>query len=117
MLIEFKIGFWFTLLTTIEGGDFMNCQKCQQPLQQSFRFCPYCGSQVINNSICPACQFKVEPDWVACPSCGSSLIPTVEHPESIQLDKLTYNHSNDHGHGHGYRHGQHLRNSSGKHQR
>jgi len=95
----------------------VNCPKCQHPLQQSFKFCPYCGSQAINNSLCPTCQYKVEPAWIACPSCGGTLVSNVSHSESVQPEKLTNDLSNDHGHGHGHRHGHHSRSNSGKHTR
>ncbi|NLX91383.1 MAG: zinc ribbon domain-containing protein [Firmicutes bacterium] len=49
----------------------MNCPSCRKTLQEDFKFCPYCGTQIINN--CPSCGKKVEPSWLACPYCGTAL--------------------------------------------
>ncbi len=51
----------------------MNCPNCQQNLQNDFRFCPYCGSEVNRGLFCPSCGNKVEQNWVSCPQCGSAL--------------------------------------------
>lgn len=51
----------------------MNCPNCKQNLQNDFKFCPYCGSEVNRNLFCPSCRNKVEPKWVSCPHCGGAL--------------------------------------------
>jgi|GEM_PF-1395798 len=51
----------------------MQCPNCQKALQGDFKFCPYCGVEVVNSSVCRTCHKQVEPAWVSCPYCGSDL--------------------------------------------
>ncbi len=51
----------------------MICPSCQKPLQEDFKFCPYCGAQAIKTTNCFSCGKQVEPSWLSCPYCGTSL--------------------------------------------
>jgi hypothetical protein len=52
------------------------CQRCEGPIAESMRFCPWCGAS--ENSfreitryplVCPACEKGVRPEWGYCPWC------------------------------------------------
>jgi serine/threonine-protein kinase len=52
------------------------CHRCDGPIAESMRSCPWCGS--VENSfqevttyplICPDCERGVRPEWSACPWC------------------------------------------------
>lgn len=49
----------------------MNCPSCQKSLQDDFKFCPHCGTQIVNN--CFSCGKQTDPAWVSCPHCGAAL--------------------------------------------
>ncbi|MBP7332163.1 MAG: Double zinc ribbon [Firmicutes bacterium ADurb.Bin373] len=49
----------------------MKCPGCHKALQDDFKFCPHCGTQIISS--CNSCGKKVDPAWVSCPHCGASL--------------------------------------------
>lgn len=51
----------------------MQCPNCHKALQGDFRFCPYCGAEVVSNTTCYTCHKQVEPAWVSCPYCGCDL--------------------------------------------
>lgn len=51
----------------------MNCTKCGQPLTESAKFCPSCGTRVEQQQssvFCSACGTKLEPSAQFCPACG-----------------------------------------------
>ena len=52
------------------------CHRCDGPLSEAMRFCPWCGAD--DNSfrevtsyplVCPDCERGVRPEWSACPWC------------------------------------------------
>ena len=47
------------------------CQKCGQPLQKDWSFCPNCQEPIARR--CPHCGKKVEKDWKFCPMCTAAL--------------------------------------------
>ena len=49
-----------------------NCYKCQSEIQESFKFCPNCGSNQTELA-CPSCKYKNEPNSKFCQQCGSNL--------------------------------------------
>jgi len=57
-------------------GMKFRCHRCEGPIAESMRFCPWCGSE--ENSfrhvsgfalVCPECERGVRPEWTACPWC------------------------------------------------
>lgn len=48
------------------------CFHCSFPLQQSFAFCPNCGTR-LQTAECEACGQKVDSSWKACVHCGAPL--------------------------------------------
>ena len=48
------------------------CSHCSFPLQESFAFCPNCGTS-LRAAECRACAQKVDPGWKACAYCGAPL--------------------------------------------
>ena len=48
------------------------CPNCQKAVQNSFEFCPHCGSRM--KAVCSSCEKTVAPDWQVCPYCGQKLV-------------------------------------------
>ncbi|MFQ5417655.1 MAG: protein kinase [Myxococcota bacterium] len=53
-----------------------DCRRCNGPIAEAMRFCPWCGAG--DNSfreitsyplVCPDCEKGVRPEWTACPWC------------------------------------------------
>ena len=49
-----------------------NCYKCKSEIEESFKFCPNCGSNQ-SELACPSCKYKNEPNSKFCQECGSNL--------------------------------------------
>lgn len=47
------------------------CFNCSKQIKPSFKFCPYCRSQM--KLICHNCKEEVEQDWLSCPHCNFEL--------------------------------------------
>lgn len=47
------------------------CFSCSKPIKTSFKFCPYCRTQLKN--LCPHCRDEIEQQWISCPSCNTEL--------------------------------------------
>ncbi len=52
------------------------CHRCDGPISEAMRFCPWCGSEENSFSeitsyplVCPDCERGVRPEWNACPWC------------------------------------------------
>lgn len=90
----------------------MNCRICQKPVQEGFKFCPYCGTEVNAIPACPSCKNEIKPDWNSCPYCGASLSHNKPQQPPVQ-NPFPPNH-NEHGHGYGYGHHS---GSSGRHRK
>ncbi len=45
------------------------CPKCHRSIEQSFHFCPFCGTFKAN--ICHKCEVVLNDDWSCCPHCGT----------------------------------------------
>jgi len=77
----------------------MQCPNCQKSLQGDFRFCPYCGVEVINNT-CRNCHKEVDPAWVSCPYCGSNLKAPIQQPIRQEPVQRPEEHYPPYAHGH-----------------
>lgn len=52
----------------------MNCSKCNNEIQKGFKFCPICGTPVIQEIKCPKCgSTDIPQDSKFCPDCGALL--------------------------------------------
>ena len=54
------------------------CHRCEGPIAEAMRFCPWCGSDENSfirlsgsSLVCPDCEKGVRPEWTACPWCYS----------------------------------------------
>jgi len=73
-------------------GMHFTCHRCDGPISEAMRFCPWCGSG--ENSfreitryplVCPACERGVKPEWTACPWCRTSLAGNGRKPRQDPL--------------------------------
>jgi RNA polymerase subunit RPABC4/transcription elongation factor Spt4 len=68
------------LLRTIE--EQVVCPNCQRAVDQGWRFCAYCHTQVKKD--CPHCGNLLELGWTICPYCGSpASVPKVHRREEL----------------------------------
>ncbi|MFA7348047.1 MAG: ATPase, T2SS/T4P/T4SS family [Desulfurivibrionaceae bacterium] len=44
------------------------CPSCQQMIEATFLFCPFCGEFKAN--YCTGCRMQLEEGWLVCPFCG-----------------------------------------------
>ena len=49
-----------------------NCYKCDNEIEESFKFCPNCGSNQTEIK-CPSCNYKNEPNSKFCQECGTQI--------------------------------------------
>ena len=79
----------------------MQCPNCQKALQGEFKFCPYCGVEVVKDATCHTCHKQVEPAWVSCPYCGSDLkAPARQRPYREQPARRPEQPHPPYAHGH-----------------
>lgn len=64
------------------------CQRCDAPVSEAMRFCPWCGSkdnsflQITRSPlVCPECEKGVRPEWSFCPWCyAGRFVPNGRRP-------------------------------------
>lgn len=56
------------------------CPQCEQELNGTRAFCPYCGYD-LSSTFCPQCQYQVKADWQFCPACRFDL---TQKPEEVK---------------------------------
>ncbi|HBX22217.1 MAG TPA: hypothetical protein DEF34_01060 [Desulfotomaculum sp.] len=78
----------------------MQCPNCQKALQGDFKFCPYCGAEVVKNFTCHTCHKQVDPAWVSCPYCGSNLKAPGQQPAQQQPVRRPEQQHPPYAHGH-----------------
>ncbi|MBL0233012.1 MAG: zinc-ribbon domain-containing protein [Chitinophagaceae bacterium] len=49
------------------------CQTCSSEIQDTFNFCPNCGSDLGKPLVCKKCQYENEPNSKFCQECGNAL--------------------------------------------
>ncbi|MDD4170143.1 MAG: zinc-ribbon domain-containing protein, partial [Desulfotomaculaceae bacterium] len=94
----------------------MQCPNCQKALQEDFKFCPYCGTEMVKNFACHTCHKQVEPAWVSCPHCGSDLKRPVQRPireQPTYRQEQQHQPPYDHGHYYGSSSSRHSRKRKG----
>ncbi|MFH1379597.1 MAG: zinc ribbon domain-containing protein [bacterium] len=47
------------------------CFTCKKPSKDTYKFCPYCKTQLKN--LCPNCKEEINEGWAACAYCNSDL--------------------------------------------
>ncbi len=53
-------------------GSVYKCPHCSRDIDQNWKACPYCGSD-IGITKCPKCEFTVSASWMFCPYCKEKL--------------------------------------------
>ncbi len=61
----------------------MNCIRCGAALLEKDKFCPECGSPVVEITCCPECGVKMRPRQIFCTNCGMKVNRTMKNPESV----------------------------------
>jgi len=73
-------------------GMHFACHRCEGPISEAMRYCPWCGSG--DNSfreitryplVCPHCERGVRREWTACPWCRTSLAGNGRKPRPDAL--------------------------------
>lgn len=59
----------------------MKCQKCGNEVEEGAKFCPKCGTAVVDTIECPKCGKINKKENQFCSECGASLTPKVVTPE------------------------------------
>jgi RNA polymerase subunit RPABC4/transcription elongation factor Spt4 len=67
-VISFGFAFIIYLIVRPQAQKAFLCPDCQQELNGTKAFCPYCGFD-LSSTFCPQCQYPIKPDWQFCPSC------------------------------------------------
>ena len=64
-----------------------NCYKCDSEIEESFKFCPNCGSNQTELA-CPNCKYKNEPNSKFCQECGTNLKETKKPPTKFHFSNF-----------------------------
>lgn len=65
------------------------CQICSSEIQDSFNFCPTCGSDLDKPIVCKNCNYPNEPNSKFCQECGVSLFEKFKKKEpKIKEEKV-----------------------------
>ena len=76
----------------------MICPKCNSHYNNNFKFCPYCGNELITKKnnvrkmICPNCNRNYNNDYNFCPYCSEELIQ-IEYSVSYLIYYLKNHYS------------------------
>ena len=76
----------------------MICPNCNSHYNNDFKFCPYCGNEliikkaIIKKMICPNCKRKYKNDYDFCPYCSKKLIQ-IEYSVSSLIHYLKTHYS------------------------
>ena len=64
----------------------MECPNCENENDDSFDYCPFCGTQkpTIAMNFCPQCIKDISSEFSYCPTCGTELISKSEYLEEMQ---------------------------------
>jgi len=72
-LISFIIfGLTIYLITRPAALKTFHCPQCENELNGSKAYCPYCGYD-LSSTFCPQCQYPIKQDWGFCPNCRAQL--------------------------------------------
>lgn len=58
------------------------CQNCSSEIQDSFKFCPNCGSDLGKTIICKKCSYANGPNSKYCQECGDPLFEKFKKKEA-----------------------------------
>ena len=61
-----------------EIGDEGMCLSCRRFVEQNWRICPYCSTQL--KDVCVKCEHLLSFNWIACPYCTTERRSTQETP-------------------------------------
>ena len=65
-----------------EIGDEGMCLSCRRFVEQDWRICPYCATQL--KDVCVKCEQLLSFNWIACPYCATERRGTQEAPSETQ---------------------------------
>jgi serine/threonine-protein kinase len=75
-------------------GEFHGCRRCGEPVSESMRICPWCGtvgnrfdSTTRLSHVCPDCHKGVLPEWRYCPWCYGA---GFDSPSSVRTKGIGY---------------------------
>jgi RNA polymerase subunit RPABC4/transcription elongation factor Spt4 len=70
-----------------EIGDEGMCPSCRRFVEQGWRICPYCATQL--KDVCVKCEQLLSFNWVACPYCATERRGIQEPPPPPQPARAT----------------------------
>lgn len=62
------------------------CKACGESLEEGWRRCPACQTEIVVVLSCPNCRTKMKPHWKECPACGAHAAPSAssfERPKPV----------------------------------
>ncbi|HEY5638454.1 MAG TPA: zinc ribbon domain-containing protein [Dehalococcoidia bacterium] len=65
-----------------EIGDEGMCPSCRRFVEQGWRICPYCATQL--KDVCVQCEHLLSFNWIACPYCATERRGVQEAPLDAQ---------------------------------
>jgi len=65
-----------------EIGDEGMCLSCRRFVEQDWRICPYCATQL--KDVCVKCEHLLSFNWIACPYCATERRGAPEAPPDTQ---------------------------------
>lgn len=48
------------------------CHKCGEPVQQDWKYCPCCETQI--KTTCSKCNYEISKKWNTCPKCNTKIV-------------------------------------------
>lgn len=71
-VVSFGFALIVYLITRPATMKSFHCPQCQEELNGTKAFCPYCGMD-LSKTFCPQCQYPIKADWQFCPNCRFDL--------------------------------------------
>ena len=84
-LISIIFGWTLYLIARPSTYKSLHCPECQNELDGTKAFCPYCGFD-LTHTFCPQCQYPVDQSWKFCPNCRAELVEEAKK-ENIPVGK------------------------------
>ena len=71
-VVSFGFALIVYLITRPATIKSFHCPQCQEELNGTKAFCPYCGMD-LSKTFCSQCQYPIKADWQFCPNCRFDL--------------------------------------------
>ena len=72
----------------------MKCSKCNSVIKDGMKFCPKCGSEIMQIHFCPKCGAELKEGMKFCPKCGCSTCDNSAHVDNSDSPMDFTNSSN-----------------------